>query len=75
MLDGIEVIERFKRGALVEENIALDPVRKGLGELVVHERACGNGKDVVEFFERALLGLGHPEENHHECQEVQTAGG
>lgn len=45
---------------LLTEEVALDPPRQDSAGLVLHVGASGYGKDVVEFFERALFGLGHP---------------
>jgi len=39
----IEVVKRFERCALVHEDIALEPVWKCLGELVLGVRTSGNG--------------------------------
>lgn len=57
---------------LAPEDVGLDPPRQHLAGLVGHELACRDGEDVVELLERALLGLGHEEEDHDEGDEVEA---
>lgn len=66
----VEVIEGFEDGVLAAEDPALDEVWEGLGQLVVHVGASGHGEDVVQLFEGALFGLGHPQEDHDESDDV-----
>lgn len=49
------VVERLERGALLEEDVALEPPGCGLRELVLGELAGRYGEDVVEFLEGLLL--------------------
>lgn len=58
----VEFVEQWLGVALLAENICLEPPWQVLLELVVHVRACRDGKNIIKFFEGALLGLGHPEE-------------
>ncbi len=51
---------------LLTEDIALDPPREDLEHLVSHMLACGDSKDVIEFFKGTLLGLRDPDEDHDE---------
>ena len=68
----VEVVQRLEHVAAVPQHVALDPVRDGLGELVLDEAARGHGEDVVELLERALLGLRHEQEDHDEGQHVEA---
>jgi len=47
---------------LLAEDVALDEPGQHSTGLVLHVGARGHGEDVVEFFEGALFGLGHPVE-------------
>lgn len=49
---------------ILPEDIALEPIRKRLGDLIMHVHTRGYGKDIVKFFQCTLLGLGDPEEDH-----------
>lgn len=51
------LVQRSERGALLEEDVALDPPWRGLGELVLGELAGGHSEDVVELLEGLLLRL------------------
>ncbi len=68
----IEVVQRLQRRALVAHDVPLDEVRQGLGKLVAHVLARRHGEDVVQLLERALLGLGDPEEDHDQRRHVQA---
>ena len=54
-LDLIEIIQRLQRHVLSEEHIPLDPVWQERVELIAGVSRGGNGKDVVELFERSLF--------------------
>jgi hypothetical protein len=41
-------------------------------KLIFHEDLGRDGKDVIKFFESALLGLGNPEEDHNEGYYVEA---
>ena len=77
----IELVEFGAFGALPEQNPALEPPRQNREDLVAHVRPGGDGKDIIEFLERTLLGLGNPKENHNQsthvkaCVEAESAGG
>ena len=43
----IEVVQRLQLGALVLENVALNPPWQGLGELVLGVNPRGHGEDVI----------------------------
>lgn len=51
------LVQRSERGTLLEEDIALDPPGRGLGELVLGKLAGGHSEDVVQFLEGLLLRL------------------
>lgn len=70
--DGLKVVQGLLLGSAVKEDPALEPVRESDAELVAGKLADGNGKDPVEFLEGALLCLGDPEEDHDECDGVET---
>lgn len=71
-LDMVKVIQGLEGGLLVPENVALDEPRQPGAGLVPPEATQGHGKDVVEFFERALLGLRHEEEDHDQGAHVEA---
>lgn len=68
---GLEVVQLRTNGALAHKDIALDPPRQDLRELVIHVSARRDGKDVVQFLERALLSLRQPEEDHDAGNDVE----
>lgn len=70
----IELVERFEVH-FTTENIAVDPPRKDLEDLIVHVLSGRHGEDIVELFQSALLGLGNEEEDHDQCNYVETTGG
>ncbi len=67
----LEMIQRLQFQVLASHDVFAEPVRQRFGELVVHVGACRDSEDVIEFLERALLGLGHPEEDHDESGDVE----
>jgi hypothetical protein len=68
----VKVVQRLQLGVFTEEHISLDPVWEERLGLVRDMFAGRHGKDVVELFQRALHRLGHEEENHDECNDVQS---
>ena len=54
-LDLVKVIQRLEVHVLSQENVSLDPVRQKGVELVAGVFPSGDGKDVVELFERSLF--------------------
>ena len=68
----IELIQRLQPGALLEQDIALHPIRQRLRKLIAHMGPSRHRKHVIELLEGALLGLGDPEEDHDEGGEVQA---
>jgi hypothetical protein len=66
----IESVQRLEDSILSLEDPAVDPIWESLGELVAHVGACGDGEDVVEFFEGTLFSFRDPEENHDQCQNI-----
>lgn len=55
-IDFVKLVQlgtRLFRGA---EDVSLEEPRHRLGNLMVHVRPGRHGKDIVEFFERSLLG-------------------
>lgn len=68
----VKLIQRRTRSVLVEKHPALEPPRQRGADLVTGKGAHGDGEDVVEFFEGALFGLGDPEEDHDESEDVHA---
>jgi hypothetical protein len=66
----IELVKGLKASVLLKENITLDPPRKDLSELVPHVGAGRDSEYVIEFFKGSLLGLGDPEEDHNQSDNV-----
>ena len=64
------MVKRFQYSIFSEEDPAVDEVRESLGDLVAHVGSGWNGEDVVQFLKSPLFGLGNPEENHHESDNV-----
>jgi hypothetical protein len=69
----VKVVQRLELSRAVALDVAGDPVRQRLRELVAYESAGRNGEDVVELLKRALLGLRHKQEDHAECDDVEAA--
>lgn len=67
-----ESVQRLELGALPEQDVAREPPRQRLGHLIAGVRAGGHGKHVVKFFQGALFGLGHEEEDQDQCGDVQA---
>jgi len=59
-LDLVKVIQRLQLHVLSQENIPLDPVRQEGIELIASVSRGGDGKDVVELFERSLFRFYNP---------------
>ena len=57
-----QLVQDRLRQALTTEDVGLEPPWQVLSDLVTHVGARRDGEDVVELLERALLGLGQPEE-------------
>ena len=55
------------------QNPAAEPLWKRLGELVAHVGSSWDSKDVVEFFEGALLCVWHPEEDHDQHNDISSS--
>jgi hypothetical protein len=73
LLDVVKCVEWFETNVLAEENVALDPPRQNLEQLVAHVSASRNGEDVVQLFEGALFCFGDPEEDHEKGYDVKAA--
>lgn len=58
----VELVQGRFRETLLAEDIRLEPPRQVLADLVSHVSARRHGEDVVELFERTLLGLRQPQE-------------
>jgi hypothetical protein len=67
-----KLVERLASSILVEEDVTLEPPWQRCLKLIASESTHGNGEDVVKLFQRALLGLGHPEEDHDESKHIHT---
>lgn len=68
----VELVQWLQVRILLTEDIALDPPWENLEHLVSHMLACGDSKDVIEFFKGTLLGLGNPDEDHDEGYNVES---
>lgn len=68
----IEFIKRLQLGVLLEENIPFDPPRQGLGQLIPNMGPCGDGEDVVQLLQGALLRLRHEKEDQDKGGQVET---
>ncbi len=66
----IKRVQRFKNRIFAHEHPAVDEIWERFGDLVVHMRARGHREDVVQLFQRALLGFWHPEEDHYQGDDV-----
>lgn len=67
----LEMVQRLAPSVLALQNPPVKPVRKGLGELIVHVRTGRDGEDVIKLLERPLLRLRNPEENHDKGGDVE----
>ena len=67
----IKFIKRLQPRILIPKHIALKPIRQGLRKLILHMRPRGHSEHIIQLLEGALLGLGHPEEDHDERGHVQ----
>lgn len=68
----VELIERLLGRALLEQDVSFKPPRECRYHLILGELAHGDGEDVVKLFQCALLGLGHPKEDHDEREDVHS---
>ena len=69
----LEAVQGLKVGVFLAQDVVLPPPGQPRAGLVGDEFLERHGEDVVELLERALLGLGHEEEDHHEGHDVQAA--
>ena len=67
----IKGVKRWAGGVLVAEYVALEPPWGDCEALVSHVRSSRHRKNIVEFFQSALLGLRHKQEDHEECRDVE----
>ena len=72
LLDMVKFVEWFETDVLAK-NVALDPPRQNLEQLVAHVSASRNGEDVIQLFEGALFCFGDPEEDHEKGDDVEAA--
>ena len=74
--NSLEGVQGRADGVLVPEDTEkdppLEPERQDGEALVAHEAGDGDGEDPVELLEGALHGLGDPEEDHDEGDDVET---
>lgn len=59
----IKLVQKLQDCILALQSPAAEPPWKRLSELVAHVGSSWDSKDVVEFFEGALLCVWHPEED------------
>lgn len=69
----IHLVERLQMNILASQNMSLCEVRQCFGKLVAHMSGCWDREYVVEFFESTLLGLWHKEEDHDQCDYIQSS--
>lgn len=68
----VELVERLEGGRLVAEDITLEPVWKSFLGLVFDEDTVGDGENLVELFQGALLSLGDEQENKDKGDDVES---
>jgi hypothetical protein len=68
----VKMIQRLERH-IPAQDVPIEPVRQRRADLVAHVPTRRHGKDVIQLFERALLGLGHPQEYHHQRRHVEPS--
>lgn len=71
-VDLVEMVKGLKLRVLAPQDVPLEPVGQRLVDLVADVLAGRHGEDVVELFERPLLGLGEEEEDEHERDDVEA---
>ena len=67
----LKLVQHRLRQPLSSQDVLLDPIGSHRADLILHVRARRHGEDVVELLERALFGLGQPEEDHEEGEGVE----
>lgn len=70
----VEVVQRFECRVFATQNVSFDEEGQRFIELIARMFADGHAEDIVEFLQRALLGLGDKEENHDERSDVAAWG-
>lgn len=68
----IEMVQRLQYGALLHEDVTLEPPWQGLGELVLDMYPRGHGEDVIQFFKCALLRLWDEQEDKHQGGKIEA---
>lgn len=71
-LDAVKLVQGLELGITLPEDPPLDEPRHELGDLVLGKLAGGDGEDIVELLEGALLGLGNKEEDHDQGEDVEA---
>ena len=69
----IEMVQRLQYGALLEEDVTLEPPWQGLGELVFSVYPGGHGEDVIQLFKCALLRLWDEQEDKHQSGKIKPS--
>lgn len=69
--DVVELVERLDVH-ITTEDVAVDPPWEDLADLVVDVLSGGDGKDVIEFFQSALLSFWDEEIDHDQSNDVET---
>ena len=72
LLLATQVNKRLEPGRLVEEHVSLEKVRNGVLDLVGGKLFGRYLEDRVHFFEGQALGLGYPEDDHDQSEDVET---
>ena len=69
----IKLVQWLERNALSPEHISLNEPRQPSVQLVSDETFPRHSKDVVQLFQRPLLRLWQPEEDHEKRRDVQSS--
>lgn len=67
-----KLVEGLELSALAPQNPTFEPPGHSLGPLVLDELFGWHGEDIVQFFERTLLGLGNEVEDHDQRRHVKA---
>lgn len=70
--DLLKVIQWLEGSGALEKDVSLEPPGQSLSELVLGKGTNWNCKDPIKLLKGTLHGLGHPEENHDEGDEVES---
>jgi hypothetical protein len=66
------LVQWRKRSRPLPKKVSLHEPREPSVDLIRCMTSCWNSKDVIQFFQGPLLGLGHDEEYHHKCKDIEA---